>query len=140
MATLSAIRWLFVRSILAVLSTLIIVLPVPFHPPVARADAFNISADSESYNFSSHSASSDEGAVESAGANALKQRTSPVSASGAFSTSVSIDVPPGRSGMTPRLALSYVSDSFRQDSPVGAGWSFGVQCTPSGTLGWMRSK
>ena len=126
MPPLFMVRWLLVRSTLVVLSTLMVVLPIPFHSGMARADAYSVSAESESFNFSSQSAAGDEGAVESAGANALKQRTSPVSASGAFSTSVSIDVPPGRSGMTPSLGLSYVSDSFRQDSPVGAGWSFGV--------------
>jgi len=131
MATLSAIRWLFLRSILAVLSTLIIVLPVPFHPQLARAEApagtaSNVSAETEGFNFVEQSAGLAEAAHSDSTSNALKPRTAPVSASGTFAQSVSIDVPPGRAGMTPTLALTYSSDAFRKDSPVGAGWSFGV--------------
>lgn len=55
-----------------------------------------------------------------------KRRSLPVGAGGAYATSVGIDVPPGRLGMAPKLALSYTSTAHRKDSSVGTGWSFGM--------------
>ncbi len=66
--------------------------------------------------------------------NAAKFRTAPVSSSGAFLHEIPIDLPPGRGGMTPSLALTYSSDAFRKDSPVGAGWSFGPPAITRSTV------
>src|SRR5690554_2223809 len=61
------------------------------------------------------------------GASAEKQiRETPVSSSGSYSTGISIDMPPGRLGMTPAVGLSYDSSAYRQDSVVEAGWSFSI--------------
>ena len=56
---------------------------------------------------------------------ATKSRKAPVSSKGSFTRSIAIDVPPGRLGMTPSLALSYDSASVAE-SAVGVGWSFGA--------------
>ena len=56
---------------------------------------------------------------------ATKSRKAPVNATGAFTRSIAIDVPPGRLGMTPSLALSYDSGSVAE-SAVGVGWAFGA--------------
>src|SRR5687768_16448938 len=61
--------------------------------------------------------------AETTGAEARKSRDIPVSARGTFSTSVAIDVPPGRAGMQPGLALTYDSGAARRDSAVGIGWA-----------------
>jgi len=57
------------------------------------------------------------------GAKAGKARSAPVSASGAFTHSFAFQVPPGRRGMTPALALGYDSGGLAS-SPVGVGWGF----------------
>jgi hypothetical protein len=56
----------------------------------------------------------------------IKARELPVTNRGALTTSIDIDVPPGRNGMTPRLALAYNSGAFRQESAFGVGWSLDV--------------
>lgn len=82
----------------------------------------------ETPNFS-ESTSGVQGGVEDAAANlkATRSRKAPVSAIGNFTRSVELQVPPGRLGMTPSLALTYDSGSSAE-SAVGVGWSFG---TPS---------
>ncbi|MBL9110298.1 MAG: hypothetical protein JNM74_13540, partial [Myxococcales bacterium] len=55
-----------------------------------------------------------------------KRRSLPVGATGAYTTSVAIDVPPGRLGMAPSLALGYSSTAHRKESSAGAGWSFAM--------------
>lgn len=61
----------------------------------------------------------------SSSARKTKSRKAPVSAKGSFTHSVGIQVPPGRLGMTPSLALSYDSSSTTE-SAVGVGWSLGL--------------
>jgi hypothetical protein len=50
-----------------------------------------------------------------------KATKAPVSARGSFTHSLPIQVPPGRLGMTPSLALGYDSASV-MELPVGVGW------------------
>jgi Salmonella virulence plasmid 65kDa B protein len=45
--------------------------------------------------------------------------------SGAFTTSIPIDAPPGRNGLQPNLSLSYNSQNTK-DSIVGYGWSLSI--------------
>ncbi len=76
------------------------------------------------------------GSVREAGREmALKARELPVSSSGAFSTSIAIDVPPGRRGMTPTISLSYSSQAFRSDSAFGAGWNISLPMISRSTAG-----
>lgn len=66
--------------------------------------------------------------------NATKSRSAPVSSRGTFSKNIPIQVPSGRLGMTPSLALTYDSGAFRQDSPVGAGWTLSTSRIARSTL------
>jgi Salmonella virulence plasmid 65kDa B protein len=123
-----ALKRFLTQALLYVLIAQIIVLPVARHAPVARAEpnsgtAAYVSEDNEGFNFSEQSSTLTEAAAQTTRSNALKVRKAPVDASGMYTTSVSIDLPPGRAGMTPGLSLSYASGSARRDSPVGAGWN-----------------
>jgi hypothetical protein len=46
-----------------------------------------------------------------------------VTQTGAFTWSIPIQLPPGRNGAAPSLALQYSSDAAQDASPFGAGWS-----------------
>ncbi len=90
----------------------------------AHAGAEGLEA-AETPNFSESSSGVAAGGDDAAStAKKTKARSAPVSASGAFTHSIAIQVPPGRLGMTPSLALSYNSGSTTE-SAVGVGWSFG---------------
>jgi hypothetical protein len=79
----------------------------------------------ETPNFSDNRNGVRAGADDAASAaKKTKARKAPVSASGAFTHSVDIQVPPGRLGMTPTLALSYNS-AGTAESAIGVGWSLG---------------
>lgn len=97
----------------------------PFVPTAALANETS-ALSSEGFSFEEHRSNSQAPVTAAAQKNAAKARTAPVTNTGAFTTSVPFDLPPGRLGMTPSLGLSYSSDAFRSDSPVGVGWSFGV--------------
>ena len=47
-------------------------------------------------------------------------------ASGAYTQSVPLDLPPGRNGLQPNLSLSYNSQNTDQDDLVGYGWSLNI--------------
>jgi hypothetical protein len=96
-------------------------------PATARASGIDESAPAESFSFAEKSAPSTQPLREGAAASAVKKRKAPVSTSGAFGYSIPIDVPPGRLGMTPALALSYASGASRTDGAAGAGWSLPVR-------------
>ncbi len=82
--------------------------------------------DENAFNFSDQSISLEQAAARDGEKSALQNRTAPVSASGALEHVIPIHTPPGPRGMQPSIALHYSSDTFRQDSEVGAGWSLSV--------------
>ncbi|HVJ88252.1 MAG TPA: SpvB/TcaC N-terminal domain-containing protein, partial [Labilithrix sp.] len=94
--------------------------------PMRLAHAVEEVEPADTPNFSDSSNGVRSGAdVASSTQKSAKARKAPVSARCSFVHSLSIQVPPGRLGMTPSLGLGY--DSARPtESPVGAGWSFGV--------------
>jgi len=98
-----------------------------FAPPrTARADSVESSEPADTPNFADATNGVKGGSDEAASTTkATKSRKAPVSAKGSFTRSVDIQVPPGRLGMTPSLALSYDSSSVAE-SAVGVGWSFGA--------------
>jgi RHS repeat-associated protein len=49
--------------------------------------------------------------------------TATVSPTGALGYSFALELPPGRNGAAPSLALAYSSDALQEVSPFGAGWS-----------------
>ncbi len=83
------------------------------------------STASEKFTFSER-APSVSAATPSGNVGTDKHLSPPVSSDGAFGTSIAIQVPPGRLGLTPELALSYASGARTKDSPVGVGWSLGL--------------
>lgn len=78
----------------------------------------------ETYNFEESVPLVRGNASETAKVGSSRARKLPVSSSGTFTRTVPIQVPPGRDGMTPSLALNYSSGGSKSDSEVGAGWSF----------------
>ncbi|MBS2019518.1 MAG: VCBS repeat-containing protein [Deltaproteobacteria bacterium] len=94
---------------------------------VARAGGGAESAEpAETPNFSEHTSGVQAGTTDATTkARSTKSRKAPVSARGTFSHSIPIQVPPGRVGLTPSLALTYDSGSVAE-SAVGVGWSFGT--------------
>ncbi len=114
---------LLTSALLTVLSIMLVVLPIMQRAPRAHAQSVG---PADSFAFSNISATAMEHSAATDAGNAMKPRTSPIGASGAFTDSVSIRLPPGRSGMTPDLTLSYASSGARTTSAVGAGWSLGV--------------
>lgn len=67
-----------------------------------------------------------EAVPSSRGDSKTKLGSEDVGATGAFGYSLPIEVPPGRNGMAPSLALSYSSDAAQDVSAFGAGWSIPV--------------
>ena len=96
---------------------------VPGSQLVWTASAHADAGDGATANFPDANPSATTALTEGTAANALKVRTAPVSATGAFMHSLPFSLPPAR--MTPSLGLAYISDGFRTESPVGTGWSFG---------------
>ena len=94
--------------------------------PLSNAFALESAQPAESFTFSDATPAAGAAADTSSRAAAAPGRKVPVSSSGSFPTSVTIDVPPGRRSMTPSLALSYDSSAAQQESAVGLGWGFGV--------------
>ncbi len=79
------------------------------------------------YEFSEKAPSPQAAAHAGARANAAPaERSAPVSNSGAYLTEIPLDLPPGRSGMSPKLALSYDSGMSRTATVLGAGWSLSI--------------
>jgi RHS repeat-associated protein len=97
-----------------------------FAPPrSARADNVESKDPGETPNFADATNGVMGGASDAGSTTkATKGRKAPVSARGGFTNSVQIQVPPGRLGMTPSLALNYDS-STAAESAVGTGWSWG---------------
>ncbi len=112
------------HALVTLLIALVVVLPIPRTAP--RAHAQSALFDNASFTFADQNESAIEHGAASDSGPSLKVRTSPVGASGGYTRTLPIRVPPGRSGMTPSLALSYSSANARRTSAVGAGWSFGV--------------
>ncbi len=119
------LRGLGCHLLVTILSTLVIVLPIPRGSQRAHAQSALI-GQNDGFTFSDQSEMNAEQAAASDSGNALKVRTSPIGSSGSYTREIAIRVPPGRSGMTPSLALTYSSASARKTSSLGAGWSFGV--------------
>lgn len=92
----------------------------PMWPSAARAD------EPEALTFSEFTEAMAAAPREQGAATALKAREIPVDNRGAFGTSIAIDVPPGRRGMTPALAIAYSSGRTRQEGPIGVGFSLDV--------------
>lgn len=104
--------------------TLIAFLATLFGGPVRVAYAVESAEPADTPNFSDTTNGVRAGGeVASATQRSTKARKTPVSARGSFTHSLAIQVPPGRLGMTPSLALGYDSANLAE-SPVGAGWSF----------------
>ncbi|MGB4070012.1 MAG: SpvB/TcaC N-terminal domain-containing protein, partial [Nitrospira sp.] len=102
--------------------------------PVAAQDIGESSAVTEAFTIGDVTPSLPSAAVSLGAGNAAKVRSVPVSARGTYTTSIPIQVPPGRLGMTPSLALTYDSGAFRQDSAVGAGWALAIPRISRSTL------
>lgn len=85
--------------------------------------AFESAAPTEAFTFGDQTPAAQLNLDVGAKATASKSRTVPVSASGTYSTSVAIDVPPGRLAMTPSVSLGYDSGAAQRESAVGLGWS-----------------
>lgn len=119
---LSALRGRFAAPI-ATLTT--VAFMATFAPPrAARAGTENVEpADTPNFSEASNGVKGGAEAASST-AKATKSRKTPVSANGSFGHSINIQLPPGRLGMTPSLALRYDSSSVAE-SAVGVGWSFG---------------
>jgi len=120
------------RRIAAPIATFTIVSFLATFAPIRTARATPVGTvgqePAETPNFHEQTNGVKSGADDaSAKARATKSRKAPVSAKGSFTHSIDIQVPPGRLGMTPALALTYDSASVAE-SAVGVGWSFG---TPS---------
>lgn len=94
------------RAAVALITTLAVIAgSAPFR--FAQAGPEQVEA-AETPNFSDDRSGVRAGADDAASAaKKTKARKAPVSATGAFTHSVEIQVPPGRLGMTPSLALSY---------------------------------
>ena len=95
-------------------------------PAFADVPTLDVSEMGSRFNFSDTSLSA-PAAESAAKKNAQsKGRKIPVGANGAFATSVAIQVPPGRLGMQPDLALSYSSSAHQSETDVGAGWDLSI--------------
>ena len=94
--------------------------------PLSSAFALETTQPAESFTFSDATPAVGAAADTSSRAAAAPSRKIPVSSSGSFATSVTIDVPPGRRAMTPSLALSYDSSAAQKESAVGLGWNLGT--------------
>jgi hypothetical protein len=81
----------------------------------------------ESFTFSEQAPPTAAAMSEFSKSNSFSKRSAPVSNSGAFGHSVAIDVPPGRLGMTPSIALRYSSSAHRSEGELGAGWSLSTR-------------
>src|SRR5687768_13148143 len=90
---------------------------------VGVALAVDQASTPESFTFSEQSAPTGAASGDLSKSNNLAKRTAPVSSSGTLDHAISIDVPPGRLGMTPALSLSYSSSGYRDEREVGAGWN-----------------
>ncbi len=90
-------------------------LPAPCHGAVATPDPFEIAAPAAA------GAMTGDGGGPFSGLASLPEASA---FTGAAATAVTIEVPPGRAGMTPRLALSY--SSTLGPGPYGQGWSMGL--------------
>lgn len=109
----------------APLATLTTVVFLATFAPPRTARALETVEPADTPNFAEASNGVKGGADSAASTTkATKSRKAPVSAKGAFTRSVELQVPPGRLGMTPSLALHYDSSSVAE-SAVGVGWSFG---------------
>src|SRR5687767_2205790 len=102
--------------------------------PPASVLGYESTDPAERYLFSDESAQAPAQSLGASNANGLKSRTAPVSNDGSFTWSYPIQLPPGRRGMTPSLALQYSSAGVRRASPVGAGWSFDLPRIERSTL------
>ncbi len=91
-------------------------------PYGARADADTF----ETLTIEELAPSASASATESARRAALQVRDLPVTPSGAYNRGYTFDVPPGRAGHRPTLALSYSSSAFRSETAFGTGWSLGL--------------
>ncbi len=116
------------KRVLAVaLAYLLVVAPVA--PRAAHAD------EPEALTFSEYTESLASAPRADNAQTALKAREIPVDNRGAFTTSVGIDVPPGRRGMTPALAVAYSSARVRQEGPFGVGFALEVGAIRRSTAG-----
>ena len=89
--------------------------------------AWDLVPPAESYSFVEKSPAPAAGAKESlTRTQTPTAKNAPVNNSGAFTYSLSIDVPPGRAGMTPSLALNYSSGAFRTEGDIAAGWTLNL--------------
>lgn len=110
------------RRVLAI--TLANLLLFPMTP--LRAQNVAVEAPADSYAAPDVSPSTLSTANAGSGVATLKSPEVPVSAQGNFQTSIGIQIPPGRAGMQPSLAISYDSGSAKQASAFGAGWSLSL--------------
>jgi hypothetical protein len=130
-------RTRFRQTIASIVVVALVIAPIP--RPVRAAT--ETAAPADSYNCADGNPSLLEAQDTAAKSPTAKGRTAPVSTSGSFTSSVPIDVPPGRLGMTPKLQLTYDSASAQQDSSVGAGWSLSIATiTRSASEGFARLK
>ena len=131
------------RRIGAPIATFVVVSFLATFAPIRTAHAVVTDAATaeaaETPNFHEQTSGVKSGADDaSAKARATKSRKAPVSAKGSFTHSIDIQLPPGRVGMTPALALTYDSGSVAE-SAVGVGWSFGApSITRSTRLGFPK--
>lgn len=102
----------------------------PFSPVFAQESM----EPTGSYNFTEMGPATTATLLDTAKDNGLKKWSVPVSSSGEFTHTITIDAPPGRLGMTPALNLAYSSGAAHKDSPVGAGWSLDAPSICRSTL------
>lgn len=127
----------------APIATFVVVAFLATFAPIRTAHAVVTDAATaeaaETPNFHEQTSGVKSGADDSsAKARATKSRKAPVSTKGSFTHSIDIQLPPGRVGMTPALALTYDSASVAE-SAVGVGWSFGApSITRSTRLGFPK--
>jgi len=116
-------RWISIVLVLQMIAS-------PFTPVFAQENM----EPTGSYNFAEMGPAATAPVLDTAKGNGLKKWSVPVSSSGEFTHTISIDTPPGRLGMTPSLNLAYSSGAARKDSPVGAGWALHVPSISRSTL------
>ncbi|MEO1267779.1 MAG: SpvB/TcaC N-terminal domain-containing protein, partial [Myxococcota bacterium] len=106
----------------ACLLSLVLCLLYSAAPVIGDTGGVEQASSEEGFSFSESSPALSDTLTAQGQSNAAKHWTAPVTRTGDYTRAYTIDLPPGRAGMTPTLGLGYQS-SNRSESTAGVGWS-----------------